>query len=326
MTREATVYTGESTLRRTVCLIDTATVWTGARGIAWIDRKHFDALTFRLVLDKHSELEKRPAMPLCALRLTNRYPIANATEFFEGDPATGVFSRIYNGFADVMVYPGRETTLFARQLLELTSCRMGLSFLELGSQLAMAVANVVHSLCAMHYAIAIDGDIFDAEVNAENIFNILWCRFVNVASREQIEVAADEAQIGLAALVLKQFSVIVTADKLNLLSAAKYPNRNFALVEFPGKDAGIVGDCAQRLEGALRGLVKLIGITHFRDTADNQLCRQVKLRFDGVVRLLVDLELTKRFGVPSQIAHAITSGVCGFECTLQAFSLCFGRF
>ena len=74
-------YTGEFRLGRTIRLIDTTTIRTGARRVLRVNRKDFYTMPLGLVLDKETELVKRPAMECSSLQLRTWLQFINILSF-----------------------------------------------------------------------------------------------------------------------------------------------------------------------------------------------------------------------------------------------------
>src|SRR5690606_26703171 len=83
----ATLDTGELALRGTVPFVDTATSRTGARRVARVYRDYWHTCQRCLVLDKRTELGKRPAMQGGASGFSSRYPLADMRQIFQRNPA-----------------------------------------------------------------------------------------------------------------------------------------------------------------------------------------------------------------------------------------------
>src|SRR5258707_6256710 len=98
-------------LRGSVMFVDAPTFRTSARGVTRVNVNHFHAVKSRLVQYLLLKTIKCPAMQRGSLRLPNRYPITDATQIFQGDPALSVLSLNHDTFADAMVGVVSETLL-----------------------------------------------------------------------------------------------------------------------------------------------------------------------------------------------------------------------
>src|SRR5690606_22641736 len=107
-------------------------------------------------------------------------------------------------------------------------------------------------------------------------------------------------------LGLEKFPVPVAADEGNRLPAAYRPDGNVGsspILEPPSKDAGVVGKCAVRLKHTLFVLVYLVGVSNFSEGSNNDLSRQIKLRFDPIVKGFVESVLSKGLMFPRPLAN-----------------------
>jgi len=255
--RVPAVYAEEFVLSTTIGFSNTTAYRTGARGIARINGYEGDAAQLCLVLDKLTQLEKRPTMQCRSLSLANRYPLANPAQIFKGDSALGVFGFFDNVFADVVVYPSGKAAFFAGQFFQTATARLRALALQFGAQFAVTKAHVVHGFRRVDFARAVYRDVGHAEVNAQEAVHVGGGWFMNFAGSKQIERAANQAKVRLAALPLQKFDVALTADEGDGLATTYCPDGNLVLVEFPRQDARVVGNRAVRPKGALAFLSNL---------------------------------------------------------------------
>lgn len=309
----------------TIGFIDVTTARAGARGVARVNLDHGHTHQLRLVLDKGSQLVERPAMQRCSLRLSSPYPVTDALEVFQGDTPTGAFSLSNDAFADLVVDIGSKAALFTRQLAQTTTARLCSFALEFLAQATMAVTNVRYRLALVDFTRAVSGDIGHAQVNTKKVFDILWRRLVNFAGGQQVELATNQAQVGLATLAAQQFLIPLATDERDSLATVYRPDGNLVFIEFPRQDADIVGNRAVRLEGAPRPSIPLVGVRHFGNTADDNLRSQVEGGTHVTVDKFLKLKLAEGASVPSYLTDVVTGFVCYFKGALQAVGLCIGR-
>lgn len=306
-------------MRRTISLINVTAAGASTRSITRVNRFYFDAHLFGFVLNKAAELEERPAMQSHALTATNRYPIANTAKFFKGDSALSVLRSRDNAFADVVIHPSRKAAFFARKLFQAATTGLGAFGLKFLAQPPMAEADVIDGFGAVGLAIAVNGNVGDAHIDAKNSDSIIWGWLIDIADGEQVKFTVDVAEISFALLSLQQIPLPLTADKGDGLATVHCPDRYGASLQAPVEDTIIVSDAAVWFEGAFCCLVKFVGVGHFGDTTDNHLGSQAKKLTHWFVRKLVQGELPKGLGLPPLFTDPVTSGVGGFQGAQQQF-------
>jgi hypothetical protein len=87
-------------------------------GVAWIDRDDRDTFGECLVTDEGSQLIERPSLRAIPLRLPDRCPLADSTEFFDPDGASGALGLGDNRLADLVVLILSEVRFLAADFAE----------------------------------------------------------------------------------------------------------------------------------------------------------------------------------------------------------------
>src|SRR5262249_45409523 len=155
------------------------------------------------------QIVKRPTMQGGSLGLLNRYPVANALQVFQGNAALSALSLCHDAFADAMVGVARKTMLFTCQLFQAPFGGFGAFLLQLATQAAVAVADVVDVVGAVDFAIAVGGEVDNAAINAQVALDLLRDWLLNVASGQQIPLATMEPQVTFALLMLEQVALLI---------------------------------------------------------------------------------------------------------------------
>lgn len=285
--------------------------------VYWVNRYQRHARQPTFVFKKLAQLEKRPAMQCRSLRLASLYPSADAGQFLDGNSLAGAFSLFDNAFADVVICPGGKTLLFARQFLETAARGLRAFALQLGTQLAMAKAHVVHGPGRVDFARAINGDVCHAEVNAQKAVNVRRIGRFNFTSGKQVKLAVDQAQVRLATLSLQQFQLPLSCQEGDSQATINRPNAYLLRGKEPAQDTRIVGNTALWLKGALGLTVKFVGVGNLADCAYNYLSRKASRLPNGIVGQLVEAKLIERLVLPSNLANLIARRVGSFQCGEQ---------
>ncbi|HMN10687.1 MAG TPA: hypothetical protein PKD55_00005 [Bellilinea sp.] len=302
-------HTGEGALVRTIGFRDMPALRTGLRRVAWVNCNDRNTRQRRLVLDFCPEIAKGPAMQLSPVRLTSRYPVADARQVLDGDPASGVFGALYKLLADAVVHVSGKAVFFAAALLEQAFSRLRALLLELRPQAGVAVTQAVQVGAAVVVAVAVSGDVRHTGIDAEIPANILRLRRLDFAGDEQVELATNIAQVGFTPVAFQQLSLAVTTQVAHALAALQCPDAHRLFVRPEAQDAVVVGKRTARLEGALRFAVELVGVSDLRYRSHDHLSRQREAVADVVVDEAVELELAKDFAIPRLPADVVADGI-----------------
>ena len=296
-------------MRGTIAFFRTATHRTFSGGVARVNIGDGDAAPLRFVGDKLPQLIERPAVHCGALRLANRYPVADAAQVFQGDPAASVLSLFHNAFADRVVDVCGKATLLARQLLEATLRAARALALQLLAQAPVTKAHGLNRRPRVHDAIAIYSDIHDAQVNAEKAVRVKRRFFGYLAGRREVEVALAIDQVAFALLVCQQGQLVCAGHEGHVLSTAQQPDRHRSIGHAPVQDAAVVGDAAVFSEVALRLPILFVGVDNLADAADGHLRREGKPGANLVVNELMDTVLRPDPVTPDNGADGVAGGV-----------------
>lgn len=310
-------------MRFTISFIGEAAARAGAAGVARVNRQHGHAVPLGFVFKKSSELVKRPITMLGSLRFSNRYPVSDTRQIFDGQSAACAFSVKNQVFTDAVVYIALVAGLSARQLFKFA---LG-GFCAFALQTLTAIrhfAPLAFNLCAGHYLSVRRGSyVGNPKVHAQGISKAAFRRFFDVADAVQIEVALAVYQINFAFAIGQKLSLIFAAHKRNNEPARHSPKGN-SIVGFEADNSIVVSDAAVPFERALSLLVQLVSVRDFRDTAHDHLRGEVKLRLRFVVRQLVQSELFERWlwlGLPALFTNPITRRIRSFKRLAQRLSL-----
>ena len=247
---------------------------------------------------------------------SNRYPVTDTAQVFQGDDASGVLRCLHDALADPVVGVLLETSLFARDLLELSLCRLRLFALKVATAVGIDPALGLHCFPAVHDTVTVRSNVDDPQVHAQRVSCRSGFRGLHRAGRVQVKGAATHAQIALAPLPGQQFPLTLPAHKGDALPPGDGPHGDLRRVQLPGQDAVVVWDGAMRSKNTHRVVIHFVRISHFANAAHHDLSRQVKRITHGLVRQAVKRKLTKRAGVPGCLADGI-AGVVGHFQRLQ---------
>lgn len=323
--REAARNTEEFSLSLSIRFINMTTTGASTRGVARVNSDHLDACLLGLVFDKGAELKERPTMQGCSLWLSSRYPLANTRQVFDGNSASGVFSRSNNAFGDLVVGIRSKAALFARKLFETTTRRFRAFSLQFGAQAPMSIAHILDRVGLEYRPLAGDGNVRDAQVHTQEIVRVSGGWLVNITALQQVELTLAVNQIAFTAQAFEQAHGVIAGDKRHLLTTVHDGYRDNPLIELIGDKAIIEGESALWLESALRFLVEFIAIGNFGKDTNGDIGLDA-LRPNVIITEFVQGELTERTRLPSSFADIVARSIGRFQCSKKCLVLFFRRF
>ena len=286
---------------------------TSTTGVPRINQTHRHASTFRFVGHKSPKLVERPTMQGCPLTATNRNPLPNTLQIFQGNRSTCVFRFGNQLLADAMVGVFGKTVFFPREPLEFTFGRPCASGLQFGAQAAVTMTYVVDVAGRVDLPVAIYGDIRYSQVNAQYIFHVNRLWLIHLASGRQKEHPFVQLQVTFPLPGLKQFQLPFSTDKRDAKPPIHRPYRNGLVLQSPGQDAVIVGNTARWLERAFGFVVEFVSVRNFGNRPHRNLSRQPKLFPHRLIELVMQIVLPKGIGFPGGITHELASRIGLFQ-------------
>jgi hypothetical protein len=133
---------------------------TRATGVAWIYQAH---------------LKKCPGVPLVAMFASNRCSLSNPTEVFKRDCLARYRGFLDDLLANHMIGVGLEARLAATHLAQTALRVLRVDLLQPLAAQVVAVANKVNDLAGEVFPLAIGGEIYDAEIDAQR--PAVWLSF-----------------------------------------------------------------------------------------------------------------------------------------------------
>src|SRR3990167_1032643 len=248
---------------------------TGAARVAWIDDRHADAAQTGLVLDEAPELGEGPAALPRPLAMANRGPRADVRQVFERNPARGVLSRGDDRFADHVVLVSAKAGLPSRQGLQPLLGAACAATLQATPVLVVAPADALDGVAGVGAAVAIGGQVHDAEIDAEERFGFYGRAVWQVDRGVEVERAVTQDEIHLALDAVEPFALVGAVEQADAFPAAErqQANRRRSLET---QDAFVVGHGAVRAKYRALGLVAAKALDGLPDGAHGHLRRQAE--------------------------------------------------
>lgn len=308
-------------MRRTIGFVNVTASRTGAAGVPRVNQEYRHANPLGFVGHERTKLEERPTVQGCPLRTTNRDPLADAPQIFQGNRSICVFRFGNQFFTDAVVGVFGKTAFAARKPFQLAFRRARTFGLQFGSQAAVTMAHVVDVAGGMYLSVTVNGDIDDTQIYAQRAFNVNWLRFVHFASSGKEEHSLVQPQVTFSLPCLEQFQLPLSAHKRDAKPPVYRPNRHGLVLQSPGQDAVIVSDATRCLEGALSLAVKFVRIGNFRNRSYRYLCRKAELFPYRLIAFVVQVVLSKGFCFPGGVADKSAGGVGLFQRPLERVGL-----
>lgn len=302
-------------LAAAVLLVAMTTVQASSARVTRVHDGHRNAGQLRFVGDETAKLSKCPSRMLCSLALSNRYPIADAMEVFQGQSSAGAFSLRYETLADAVVLYRAESGLTAGDFLETIPGAASSAGLKPLAMPVVSLANGLNLRAGKGFAIAIGGEIANAKVNAEPALGVNRSIFGDIYRHVEVEIAFLVDEIGLAALSFEATTVVWADDRRDGHSSyhGSYAHAVKSVLE--GIEPLVERDCAVSLELWLNALVALVGFADLADYPDGVLSMESEqvTQLAVVVALesnLVSASVFKSLGCEpvASLVHALHRG------------------
>ena len=315
-------------MRRTIALIDTTAYRASTRGVPRVNGDNRYPGNLSLVFYLLPKIVKTPGVMLSPLSPANRYPITDAREFFQGNPASGAFCSQHPLFGDTMVDIFGKTGFLVAALCKQSLSRLRTLALQAFPEFGVALSQAINLAAGVFVTVAVRRYVNNAKVNAKVFCNVSRFWSFHITGREQVELTVDQGKIALSPLTAEQFSLPVAAHKWDALPATDCPDRDFRFANMPGEDTVVKGNASPRRKHPLFLPVNLVGIRNLGDAAYNYLGGKGKFKACGVVGKIVQVELTKCFMLPCLGTDTVASGIGSLKCLFERFCLfsCWSQF
>ena len=303
-----------------ICPFSVQTPVTLLAGVLRVHKDQGHPASLRFVGDERPELSERPTVQPVTLIFLSPYPITDAVEFFEGDPAFGALSQRYNAFGNYMIEISSKPTLFSAPLPQEAFGALGSLFLKLLAKGFIAMANLTNLLPTVAVSVRIKGNTSHSQINANEIHYRFLFYVWNVDCDMEKELAIPVDQVALSARVREQFNLFFSADKWDGGSLWQCPDRDKRLVQVPGEKTQVVDDCTGGLEGPLR-LTDGVSVGDLGAYQAGSLCRQSEERSNGFIAGALEFKMGENIKLYGTLRQPVTCRVKGPHRRQQTFPL-----
>lgn len=286
-----------------------------AAGVSWVDQHNTNPGKHGFIGDKLKQLVKTPSIMLRTLRLSNRCLFTDSLKVFKGNAVSKCLSLRNNLFGNSVVLISGEACLFALALFKQALCRFSAFALQFLAQAAMSRTQSVHLVAGVGFTGRIDGNVFDAQVNAKKIFRRCFRWFGKIDHKKQVKRSVFQNQIGLSRdSATGKHSPVVFTDYHRDQNATGKCEQRYPVNAFKRHDALIINHCAGIFESVQGFFGRFVAFANLSDGANRHLGRKAKVFADIVIAKLVDVELGKCFGFKCKLTDVIASLIESCHC------------
>ena len=296
-------------LASAVRLVDDAAVQAGARSVAWVDGDNLNTGKPAFVFDEGTKLIKRPPAVHRSLVFSNRCPLADSLEVFKGNAACGVFGLCDDTLADGVVHDVAESSLLARETLEVPFRRLGANTLQSSAEFVLPFANGFDASTAVSLTIGIHGEIADAKINTEPVsrFDGRAIGYFDRNVEKELAIAVDE--ISLTSHTFETGTMIDSDDNGQSQTTVQGGNTHAVNTVLECVESLVEGDRAVWFEGDAFGFVPFVDLANLRDHADGVLSVQAETLSNLVVVEMLKLEFVGGTKLESSFGKPIASRI-----------------
>lgn len=277
----------ELALALAVLLVDVPTRNARSGGVPWVHNRDPHSRLQRLVRDHLPQLKEPPSHVSRTLTPPNRGPFVDALEVLQCDTTAGALGLADDCLADAVVLDLPEAGLLAREFLEVALGRLGAGALKPVPETVVALPNGLDLGAGVVVAVAVGGEVTDAEVHAKPAVRVDGAAVGYVYRDVQEELALAVHEVGLATHAFDASAMVGAHDDGGDDSLAKRSEGNPVETVLEGVESLVVGDSAIWAETRLFGLVALEGFADLGDGPDGELGVETEGGADlGVVEFL----------------------------------------
>ncbi len=276
---------------RSVSFIDRSAARALPARIARTDQNNRNAAAPRFVRNERPQLRKAPRMQARSLPAAGRNPSADMREFFHCDSASGAFSRRNERLRDHVICVFAKSGFLTREFLEPALCAFGIKSLQFALAPCEIRADTLNVSSTMRIAVAIGGNVDDAEIDTEPVRRTELIGFRDVAADSKKPFSPIETQIAFAPPKGEQSSLMRSRNERNLNAPLERPDRDKAITK--PEDAIVIWLCTKLAKDRSNFSVYLECIRHFGNRTNCGLGGQPKSRSKLFIREFVQIKLAE---------------------------------
>ncbi len=292
--------------------VGTSALRTGDACISWINIQNNDSAESGFVIHEPLQLSERPVAVARPLGPSNRYPIANMGEAFEGDTAIGAFGPTHQLLTYDVVCVSLELGLPASELSEFAVSCASPSPLKVPTTMLKSSSIDLHGFAAVAVPVRIGRQIHDTDVDPKECLGGWRDDLGTLHGQVEEENAIPIHKIGFS-LAHGQHWFAARADAdWNSPPAAKSQDAD-SVTSLPAEDSAVISNCASQSEiqsGAT------MAPSHFNDLpncANSHLRRQPKSLADLPVGQTLNFNPRSGAGTEGHLRNRVASRIAALK-------------
>lgn len=290
-------------------------------GVCWRDSNNLNPRAFALVFKETAELRERPRVysapeSLVALLFVGSF--AYVGQILNGYAFAFALCLLYNLSADSMIDSGSKSPFTPMKPFQQPMCAACAFGLNGSPCLVVLFSNSIDFCGRIGFALGCNGNVGHTHVNTYKFLAILNILVGNIYCLIEEEFALDKKEVCFALCILHQFGAVANIRHFDTSTDNRERSLLFGAV---AQNATVVCNSSELTELALIFLVELICVGNLADCPDYKLGGKSVSVLDGVIDLLVQIELTEATLLPRKCGNGIACFVEHTDCLFQTLGL-----
>lgn len=277
-------------------------------GVSRIDRDNRYPGERGLVGQEESQLRECPTMQKSSLLSPSPYPLPDAVQVLDGNPAVGAFSFGNDLLADDVIYVTSESRFYTGDSLQVALGRLGTAFTEFATEASTTTADVNDAGTRKYPSFRSCSDDLDSEIHPQVGRHIMNRRIIHVGDGNQVKLPFVQNKFCLPLAMLHEVFCSWSA-LVGQLAASVYGPDAHVLILVVSQDVAVIGKRTMLLKLDPRVLVGQVSLSYFTDSSHDNPRAKVKAFFGFVVAEMVERVLPKSLRGPGSLADPCCTGV-----------------
>ena len=297
------------------------TDWTFLRSIGRVDIDHRHASDGGFVVYELPELIETPRTMSMSLSLgSDRCPLSDATEIFQGYQRRGVFGFHDKFLRDAMINISLKPSLMTRKFLQMLFGTIGATTLKIGFECIKFDSGLINLLTRKYFSPRIHGYVLDSKINTENFFGYRRVGFRNVNHNTKIELLVPENKVCLPSDSIHSRSMIITDLDRNLDSTFE-SQQGHLIKSLPRQNPLVVDDGSIRIKDWFDRPISLICFRRFRNGSNSHLRGYTKLLSKIPINKGLQLDFVGCVHIKGNFSHIVASSIKLMHSLIESLSL-----
>jgi hypothetical protein len=278
---------------------------------------------FSFVDDFALQVVEAPGVLSSPLAFSNSYPLADASEVFEGNTGRGAFAFLNEILRDDVVDVVSETRFLSLAFPQQAFSRLCVFGLQSACKFTMSVSQIIDVAAGEAFAVAVGRNIDNAQVDTEIVFRFTFgrLRYVNADVKPELTISVYE--VGLTPNTLQVYLPVIVKDERYVDPIFKRLDVDLiGLLELP--EPVVIDYRTVFFESVMLLFVALICFFYLADSADGKLRSKTEFRPDVVVAETVQNYLAVSLLLVRHVRDVIAGSVESFHSLQKLLLLLLG--